>query len=255
MKCWLSAALLCGLAASQLAQAEGVTLGTGFDYTSGKYGGSEKTNTLYIPFYVKYETGPAVFKLTVPYVSVNGPGNVVGVGGDRVTLPGGGGPRRTESGLGDIVGSAFYNVANERSAGVGIDLGVKVKLGTAERDKGLGTGETDYSLQADFFKAFGDTTAFGSIGHRWYGDPPGVNLKNVIYWSFGASHRVTSATSVGAAYDYRPAIISGGGEISELTGFVTQKVSEQWKLQPYALVGFGRASPDWGVGAQIAYSY
>ena len=235
--------------------APGLTLGTGLDYTSGKYGGSEKTDILYVPFYARYETGPWIFRLTVPYIRITGPGNVVGAGGDRVTLPGRAGTRRTESGLGDITTSAFYNVLSERRSAVGLDLGVKAKFGTADETKGLGTGQNDYSLQADFFKPFGATTLFGSLGHRWYGDPPGINLKNVFYGSLGVSQRFSSQASGGVVYDYRPAITSGGGEISELTAFWSQRLSREWKLQPYAVVGFGRASPDFGAGFQLAYSY
>lgn len=254
MKTWLFAAVASVLALA--ARAEGLTLGTGLDYTSGKYGSSEKTDILYVPFYARYETGRALFRVTVPYVRITGPGNVLGAGADRVTLPGRAGPRRTESGLGDIVASAFYSVLSERSAAIGLDLGVKVKLGTADETKGLGTGENDYSLQADLFKPLGGGyTLFGSLGHRWYGDPPGINLKNVFYGSLGASYRFSAERSAGVVYDYRPAIISGGGEISELTAYLSQRLSREWKLQPYALLGFGRASPDYGVGLQIAYSY
>jgi hypothetical protein len=245
---------LCALPAAL--RAEGLTLGTGFDYTSGKYGGSESTDILYVPFYARYEAGRALFRLTVPYVRITVPGNVLGAGADRVTLPGRAGPRRTEEGLGDIVGSAFYTVLSERSAPIGLDLGVKVKLGTADRDKGLGTGENDYSLQADFYKPLGGGyTLFGSLGHRWYGSPPGISLDDVFYASLGTSYRFSAERSAGLVYDYRPAIIAGGGEISELTAYFSQRLGRDWKVQPYALVGFGRASPDYGVGVQLSLAY
>jgi len=242
-------------AACASAHAEGLTLGTGFDYTSGKYTGTEETNILYVPFIAKYETGRWALRATVPYLRITGPGNVIGAGADRVTLPGGSTGRRTESGLGDIVVSAFYNVLREGRSGISLDLGAKLKLGTADETKGLGTGEQDWSLQADAYKPLGAFSLFGSLGHRWYGDPPGIDLKNVFYWAVGGAYRLSSDTSAGLAYDFRPAITTGGGEISELTGFVTRRLSREWKLQPYLVLGFGRASPDWGAGAQIAYSY
>jgi hypothetical protein len=131
-----------------------------------------------------------------------------------------------------------------------------VKLGTADETKGLGTGQNDYSLQADLYKPLGgNLSLFGSLGHRWYGDPPGIDLKNVFYWALGGAYRFSAATSAGLAYDFRPAITAGGGEISELTAFLSRRLSREWKLQPYVVLGFGRASPDWGAGAQIAYSY
>src|SRR5258705_1572146 len=87
------------LSSSALFGADGVfTLGTGFDYTTGKYGTSEKTEILYVPLSGKYETGPWTFRAVVPYIRITGPGNVVGAGADRVTLPGASTTRRTESG-------------------------------------------------------------------------------------------------------------------------------------------------------------
>ena len=246
---------LCAAAHAGGAAAEGLTLATGFDYTSGKYTGTEETQILYVPFIAKYETGPWAFRATVPYLRITGPGNVIGAGADRVTVPGASTSRRTESGLGDVVLSSFYNVLSERRSAVGLDIGAKLKLGTADETRGLGTGETDWSLQADVFKPLGASTLFGSLGHRWYGDPPGLDLKNVFYASVGAAYRLRSETSAGLAYDYRPAITTGGGEISELTAFVTRRLSREWKMQPYFVLGFGKASPDWGAGAQLAYSF
>ncbi|MFN2644728.1 MAG: transporter [Burkholderiales bacterium] len=240
---------------SDMLATPGLTLGTGIDYTSGGYGTGQSTEILYLPFFARYETGRWLFRLTVPYIRITGPGNVRGAGDDRVTLPRRGGPSRTESGLGDIVASGFYNVVSERSAPIGVDLGVKVKFATADETKGLGTGQNDYSLQADFFKAMGKSALFGSLGHRWYGDPPGIDLKDVFYGSIGASHRFSTETSGGLVYDYRPAIVAGGGEVSELTAFLSQRMGGEWKLQPYALLGFGRASPDYGVGVQVTHSY
>jgi hypothetical protein len=250
-----SIVMLAAAGCAGAAHAEGLTLGTGFDYTSGKYTGTDETQILYVPFIAKYETGAWALRATVPYIRITGPGNVVGAGADRVVLSDGSSRRRTESGLGDIVLSAFYNVLSERSSAIGLDVGAKLKLGTADEERGLGTGKEDWSLQADLFKPIGALTLFGSLGHRWYGEPAGIELKNVTYWSLAAASRLSAQTSAGLAYDYRPAITTGGGKISELTAFVTWRLSREWKLQPYAVAGFGDASPDWGAGAQVAYSY
>jgi len=227
------------------------SVSVGAEYTTGKYGAPEKTETLYIPFILRHETGPWVLKATVPWLRITGPGNVIGAGADRVIVPGVNLPRRTESGLGDIVLSGFYNVLDERKGGLGLDLGAKVKLPTADENKGLGTGELDYALQLDFFKPFDATTLFGSIGYRVYGDPAGITLRDVPYASIGASYRMSSQQAIGVAYDYRPHIVNGGGEVSELTAFWSNRLSPQWKLQVYGVVGFADASPDAGIGALL----
>lgn len=237
---------------SQQGETPRTSVAVGAEYSSGKFGGTETTDTLYIPVVLRHETGPWVLKATVPWLRVTGPGNVIGGGADRVVVPGGGNaPRRTESGLGDIVLSGFYNLMDERKGGLGLDVGAKVKLPTADDQKGLGTGKLDYAAQLDFFKPFDATTLFGSVGYRVYGDPAGVTLKDVFYTSIGASYRMSSQQSIGVAYDYRPAIVDGGGKVSELTAFWSNRLTPQWKLQVYGVVGFADASPDAAIGALL----
>ena len=228
------------------------SVAVGAEYSTGKFGGTESTDTLYIPVVIRHETGPWVLKATVPWLRITGPGNVIGAGADRVIVPGGGNaPRRTESGLGDIVLSGFYNLMDERKGGLGLDVGAKVKLPTADDQKGLGTGELDYAAQLDFFKPFDATTLFGSVGYRVYGDPAGTTLKDVFYTSIGASYRMSSQQAIGVAYDYRPAIVNGGGKVSEATLFWSNRLTPQWKLQVYGVVGFADASPDAAIGALL----
>ena len=251
-----AAAAAAAFATGAAAAADNVfTLGVGAEYSTGKYGSAESTDILYVPFIGKYETGPWVLKAVVPYLRITGPGNVVGAGADRVVLPGTTAPRRTESGLGDVVTSAFYNVASERNAPFGLDVGAKVKFGTADRDKGLGTGENDFSVQADAYKPLGALTAFGSLGYRWYGDPPGVTLKNVYYGAVGGTYRASADTSVGVAYDFRPKISPNGGSISELTAFLSQRITPEFKVQFYGIAGFATGSPDYGLGVLANVSF
>jgi hypothetical protein len=249
----LAAAAGCFIVAGSAAAQTSV--GVGVEYTTGNYGATESTETLYMPFVLKHETGPWILKATLPYLRLSGPGNVVGGGPDRIVVPGLESERRTESGLGDIVASAFYNIMDERKGGLGVDLGFKIKLPTADEQKGLGTGEADYAFQLDFFRPFGATTLFGSVGYRIYGDPPAGKLDDVPYGSIGLSHRLSPTSSVGAAYDYRPKITAGGSEISEITAFWSNRLSAEWKVQFYGVVGFSDASPDAGAGVLLEHRF
>jgi hypothetical protein len=252
----IGAALFAAAHTAALAASDDLTTwSAGAEYSSGDYGAPQKTDIFYVPFAVKHETGRWALKLTVPYVEITGPGNVIGAGGDQIVIGTSNAPRRTASGLGDIVGTVFYNILDDRKAALGLDLGAKVKLGTANSDKGLGTGENDYSVQADFFKTLGALTPFASIGYRFYGDPPGVDFRNVFYGSVGAAYRVSRQTTAGVAYDFRDAVFAGGPRVSELTGYVSQKLSQNTKLQVYAIVGFSDASPNFGAGLNLSYSY
>ena len=137
-----------------------VSVGAGAEFTTGKYGGTESTQELYLPFTGKLQTGLWSFKLTVPYLVVSGPANVIGGGDDRIPIDSSGvsdagSATRTTSGLGDIVARASYSLLQETSSAVGLDVGARVKFGTADEAEGLGTGETDLSLQADLYKPLG----------------------------------------------------------------------------------------------------
>jgi len=242
--------------ASSIALGAGLTtLSIGADHSSGNYGASERTEIFYVPVTAKHETSRWTLKLVVPYIRITGPSNVIGAADPVVTLPGAGAVRRTESGIGDVVASAFHNVLNERDASFGLDIGTKIKFGTADDSRGLGTGKNDFSLQADFFKAIGAFTPFGTLGYRRYGDPAGVDLRNVVYGTIGSSYRMSQPTTVGLAYDWRDRIVQGGARVSELTAYISRKLSSDWKLQVYAVKGFTNGSPDFGAGSSLAYSF
>jgi hypothetical protein len=240
----------------QIAHAEGngvFTVTSGFDYSSGKYGSNDRTDITSVPVIGKYEIDQFTFKLTVPYVTITGPGNVSpGIGKFTNTTTA---TRTTESGLGDVVAGLTYNV-NEGSATVPvIDVSGKVKFGTADQSKGLGTGKNDYSAQIDLYKSYGNFTAMADLGYRVYGDTNQAPLDNVFYGSLGGNYKLAPQTSAGLMYDYRPAITANGSAVSEMTAFLNYKMTSNWKAQGYLVKGFSDGSPDYGLGALVGYVY
>ncbi|OIQ90433.1 hypothetical protein GALL_276670 [mine drainage metagenome] len=229
------------------------SLTTGFDYSSGKYGGTTATDITSVPVIAKYQVDRWVLKLTVPYITITGPGGVVPNIGQTQTITTT--QRTTESGLGDIVAGASYNLLNGSSGMPVIDLTGKVKIGTADAAKGLGTGENDYTAQVDMYKGFGDFTALGTVGYRAYGDTSTTTLDNVFFGSVGGVYKLTPNTSTGLIYDYRPAITARGSSMSEMMAFVSQKITHNWKAQGYLVKGFSNGSPDYGVGALASYVF
>lgn len=257
-------ALLTLAAPLALAQATGLTVTTGVDYVEGKFGTDTRDNwTWTVPVIVKYETGPVTLKVSVPWVRTHGVNRDTG----SVT----GTTNETQSGLGDTVVSGFYNVADERKLGLGVDVGLKAKFVTADKDKDLiTTGNEDYSAQVDLYKTFNQFTAFGSVGWTKKGDirfrdrestSPTfgrfltADPKDPWYASIGGAYKLDPQTSVGLAYDWRQKLFDNSKEISEATLFVTYKLTKNWKLQGYGLAGFSDASPDWGLGATVGYGF
>ena len=226
------------------------TLSIGTEFTSGTYGGDVDIEDTYVPLTAMLDYGNVAFRLTVPYLSVDAPeGTIFDSGGEP--LPGSG-AMTTESGLGDVIGSVtFFDVINSQRLGLAMDITGKVKIGTADEDTGLGTGENDYTVQADFYKFVDQFTWLGSVGYKFRGDPTGVDLDNVLMASLGGTYKFTTDVNAGFFFDYREAAITGSDSIQELSGFVSRRLSEDWRIQVYALTGFTNSSPDWGAGLQI----
>ena len=93
--------LLAGLAIAPCHADSALTLSTGLDYSSGKYGEATRTETMVVPLGIKYEVGDWTLRATIPYVESNGPSTVSGSGPDRVTIDNGSNVRRKASGLGE----------------------------------------------------------------------------------------------------------------------------------------------------------
>src|SRR5207244_13636122 len=86
------------------------SLGVGFNYSNGEYGTSTTTEILSIPIIARYDHGPWIFKLTIPYLSISGGTSVVpGMGrvtSSHPTRRGDGANEATVTGPGDTVASA-----------------------------------------------------------------------------------------------------------------------------------------------------
>jgi hypothetical protein len=228
-----------------------VTLSTGIDITRGTYGGDEDIEDLYVPVSAAVDYGRVSMRLTVPYLSVTAPAGTAITGPGGEPLPGTG-DIETNSGLGDISGSVtVYDVIRNRERGIALDLTGSVKFGTADEDKGLGTGETDFTVQADLLKFFDELTLLGSIGYRLRGDPADIDLEDSLLASLGGWYRFSPQTRAGVFFDYRDSSIPEREAVRELTGFVSRRINEGWRFQVYVLGGLTDSAPDWGAGLRF----
>ena len=257
---------------AQAAHADDSTIkvGAGIDYTTGKYGTSTTTDITQVPVTFGYDIDRWSFKLAVPYIHVSGADDVIpGVGPVKNTNPKGrghgkgnsqGGTPSTEtagsaSGLGDVTAAASYEAYTNSAAQFGIDLTGKIKFGTADENKGLGTGKNDYSVGVDTYKGFGAWTVFGGVSYTWLGSSQYIRLNDVFGANVGASYKLDSHSSFGAYYDYREKASDTSFARNELTGYYAYKFAGGWKAQAYVTKGFTDGSPDWGVGATVIYSF
>lgn len=228
-----------------------ITLSAGADYSTGKYGSSDETKIWYLPLSVKFEQTDIVYKLTVPYLQITGPGNIIG--SEANPAPGNNNGTATESGQGDIIAALSYSLTPYRPEHLFIEIGGKIKIPTADEEKRLGTGEYDYSLQLDSFFSVGKSSIFATLGYKIYGDPEGVDYRNIYYYSLGGSHRITPRFSSGLVYDFKQAATSSGVDQQELTFFASSRLDNKKKILFYLVKGLSDGSPDWGIGINLGY--
>lgn len=249
------------------------TVSAGFDYSTGNYGTPFNTEIWDVPLSAGYAADRWSVKLTVPFISISGANDVIpGIGRVKNSNPHGRGrgkgnsgggvmpPPVTEtsgsaSGLGDVVAQASYGLVRDDAANFGLDVTGKIKIGTADENKGLGTGKNDYGLGLGAYKGFGAWTLFADAGYTKYGSSTYIPLHGGWNGDLGAGYKLDDANTIGAYYYYRQKISDYGYQLSEGTAYWDHKFGDSLRLQAYALAGFSNGSPDWGAGANVRYSF
>jgi hypothetical protein len=249
----LAVLALAGTAGTALAEGGRTTVTMGAEYTTGDYGGDSDIDDIYVPITLSWTGEQISLRATVPYAYVNAPeGSIIGRPGDGVVI--GPGKDVSDSGIGDVLLSGTWLGLLEGDNAV-LDLTAGLKLGTADENKGLGTGETDYSLQLDGYVFQRDFMWMGTVGYKWRGDPADLDLDDTWFVSGGVAMWAGRNNRVGTLVSYRPEVIDGGDAATEVSVFFDTEVSPGLGAQVYALAGLSDSSPDWGIGGSVSWSF
>jgi len=235
-----------------------VSVGMGFDFSRGDYGdvdanGDEiTTDSAAVPIFTKWEWEPFTFRLAVPFLVIDGSDQVRSGTDGAEGNAGAVAQDRTDYGLGDVTTSLTYTYypTREQRFVPTVDLSTRVKIPTAT--SGLGTGNADVTLQVELSKTIARVTGFVGTGYRFRG---GSAFDNTWLAFTGMSVRVMRALSVGVAYDYREASNRFSDDASEISPYLSWRMSERVRLNPYGVIGLSDGSPDWGVGSTISYEF
>src|SRR5438445_4396871 len=194
-----------------------VSLSTSVDYSVGDYGTGKDTTLLYVPFTLGVRPFDRFWlSVTVPYIYQTGQ-NVVLTGGGvavkseksngKLTRPA---TSTTESGLGDVLATASFVLIPEKDFIPEVTPYFKVKFPTADKDRGLGTGEFDETLGVDVSKRLIDALfGFLTLSYTFIVDPPGADFRNSFGWSVGAAYAIVPPFSVFAFLDGATATSAG----------------------------------------------
>lgn len=276
---------LCALALTSSATARPTRyIGTGFSYSTGKYGGSARSECFAINLNIDREFGPFSLGVSRSYLLITNPGvSVPGVGplttqstsnlastnprlaalisrynsakssaatsATTSTTP----TEDSADGFGDTYLHGTYTFKPIGSSGLVTSLTAEVKFGTGDADKGLGSGENDYSISAGFDQPLGDNGIHLDVGYQFLGDPTGFDLTDGLFASLSAWRDVSASGTLSAG-------ISGcerTTEDSDLEAnfFVryTHRITE--KAIAYVGVGTGLTDASADLTASIGFEY
>jgi hypothetical protein len=151
------------------------------------------------------------------------------------------------SGVGDIVGSAGYRVADNLLTGVQVVLSARVKIPTASASSGLGTGRTDVGGAAAVRKRFGSGWFYGELGYLVLGKPAGAKLRNAATWAVGGGKRLAPRVFLLASAFGNTAVLSGYDSPAEIGAGLGVRLADRLNLTAIPSVGLTHASPRYGV--------
>ena len=235
---------------------------TSVNYSVGDYGTDSDTTIVYVPFTLGVRPIERLsISLTVPFIYLSSDDVVVTGGGVAVRKRGTATSTTTrrstsESDLGDILVKGSFIVLEEKESIPEVAPYLKIKLPTADEDRGLGTGEFDETIGVDLSKQLIDRL-FGylTLAYTFIGDPPGTNFRNSFGWSVGAAYAVTPSVPVFAFLDGATAITPGQSDPIELRVGAEYRIARAVKVTGSVTRGLTDGAADWGLGAGLTVRF
>lgn len=217
---------LAGMAPAQAdtAGARDFLLDIGAARTEGDYGLDESTTIDVLSVGARWYLPRGELHLHVPFLRIDGPGDVRFVGGQPVSgFSGSGGDRRApvrppvqppggfqppgpdadnggapeepevvlvprrESGLGDIVLSGELYLLQGTASRPWVTGLLRLKAPTGDRDRGLGTGATDVEAGLGLMQPLGPAHLLFDAGYTLVGDGDDLDLRNTLRLGGGVS--------------------------------------------------------------------
>lgn len=234
---------------------------TGVDYSTGDYGEAEDTTIVTVPLAAGYVAERWSATLTVPLVSVDGPGTIVpggiGGGGPLGGLLGGDAVNKvpplngvSEMGLGDVsleVSATPY----VSEGGTQFSVTGRVRAPTADAGRSLGTGEAAVSVAAGLREPIGARSAlYGSVGYEQAFGGGGSG----VFAGVGAESYVSERVLAGATFEFTQASSEVRRDAAQVGAYLGIDLSKDTRLVAYGAAGLSDTSPDVQAGLRLTFA-
>jgi hypothetical protein len=233
------------------------------NYSVGDYGTGTDTKIVSVPVTLGVTPLDRLWlSLTVPYIRQTTQ-NAVSTGGGiaarnakskgKLARPA---TATLEEGIGDALLKGAYLLVREADLIPEIAPYGRLKLPTADRDRGLGTGEFDETVGVDLAKRLVERVVGSlSLSYTFIGDPPGSDLRNSFGWSLGAAYAVIQPVSVFAFLEGATAVSPGQDDPVEVRVGAELSLTKALRVTAALTRGFTEGAADWGIAAGLALGF
>jgi outer membrane putative beta-barrel porin/alpha-amylase len=250
----LAGALPCAAADGNWKLSESIT------YEQGTFGTGTETTTVYVPTTIKRYFEKGDFSLIVPFIHLDGSSLVTTIEG--VPIRGakkhraGQAATTSANGIGDMVVKGSYYLLDEESQLLNLSPVARIKIPTASRTDGLGTGKVDGGFGVEASKTLHQWTLFTDAYYTIIGSPvAGQRLDNQFAVDFGAGDQILSTLSLALFYEVKTAIVPGTPSPQDLMASADYKLTQAIHIFGGGSAGLSDGSPDYGLtaGASVRF--
>jgi len=162
----------------------------------------------------------------------------------------------TEEGLSDISIRPEFLLIKEKESMPAVSFAATFKTESGNKDKGLGSGETDYSLSLQFSKDFSPFTYHLNIGFTFIGEAEGENVDDVLFYNLAFEYNVNDRLDLtGELIGETNSDPSADDEPFEFLLGVIYSPSDKVALDFGIGAGLTDASPDIRITSGLTYQF
>lgn len=154
----------------------------------------------------------------------------------------------TTGGGGDVSLVAKLLLVEEKPPFPAVALKAVSKLATGDYDRGLGTGDEDYSLVVAASEALGPLQLHAQFGYTWVGDGKDATLRDIATYGAAIDCGITEGlNAIGEVFGNQNTAPDEDDQVNLVLGF-TYRLADHVTLDVSAKRGLTDTALDWGAG-------
>ena len=203
-------------------------------YKTGDFDTLVRSNLYYVSASLGYVSPLYEISVTAPYLFLSNSG----------------GNTSSENGIGDVILRGGGVLLPETGSGLSLDGSLAVKLPTADKDKGLGTGETDYGAFLGLHQRFDKTKLSLLGGYIKVGEPSSVTYNDIYLYGIGIS-QIINNIELYTSFEGRRAMIPGAKNPQEINVGFFHILNVDYSIKGNTFIGLNKGGPDFGLSIGI----